>query len=559
MLKTSRVVTGSAKSRPISSMQNRYDAIVVGSGYGAGVAAARLAQAGKSVVVLERGREIPVGSFPNTLSEGARDFQADTPLGQIGESDALFDLRAHRDISVMVGCGLGGTSLINGNVMLEPESRVFDDPSWPEAIRNDREDGLARAYDIARQMLGSTAYPGSPELAKFSALALSAEALEGKATYPPINVTFEDQAGTNAAGIDQPACTLCGDCCSGCNVGAKNTIALTYLEIAYAEGANIFTLCKAVEIIPGQSGANWDVVFEYSEAGKEPSTRKVSADMVICGAGTLGSTELLLRSSEAGLDVSPKLGHAFSGNGDVIAFGYNNDVQINGIGVGDEADRSPSPVGPVIAGLIDLRNDGPLDENIVIQEGALPSLLAPILPALFSTTSPIFGNDTDSGDFLSENARTLESLARGAYRGAVNNTQTYLVMAHDDGDGSMHLSGGKLQLNWPEAGKKAVFDRIDKSLNIATKATGGTYIPNPMWSDFLGKNLISVHPLGGCAMGGSSESGVVDHRCRVFDGNGGFHEGLYVMDGAIIPRSLGANPALTITALAERAMELLLY
>jgi len=333
---------------------------------------------------------------------------------------------------------------------------------------------------------------------------------------------------------------------------------LTYLEIAHAEGANIFTLCKAVQIKPGQSDAKWDVAFEHSGAGNESNLRTVSADMVFCGAGTLGSTELLLRSAEAGLNVSPKLGHAFSGNGDVIAFGYNNDVEINGIGVGDEADRSPSPIGPVIAGLIDLRRDRPLNENIVIQEGVLPSLLAPLMPAVFSATSQIFGSDTDSGDFLSESARTLESLARGSYRGAVHNTQTYLVMAHDDGDGSMHLSDGKLKLNWPDAGKKAVFDRIDTSLKIATKATGGTYIPNPMWSDLLGENLISVHPLGGCAMGENSDSGVVDHRCRVFDGNGGLHEGLYVMDGAVIPRSLGVNPALTITALAERAMELLL-
>jgi len=221
MPKISRVVTGSAKSRPISSMQIRYDAIVIGSGYGAGVAAARLAQAGKSVAVLERGREIPVGEFPSTLSEGARDFQADTPLGQIGAPDALFDMRAQADISVMVGCGLGGTSLINGNVMLEPESRVFSDSSWPEAIRKGRDNGLAKAYDTARDMLGSIPYPGAPKLAKFAALAQSAEALDGKATYPPISVTFEEQAGTNAAGIDQPACTLCGDCAPCVAIAAR--------------------------------------------------------------------------------------------------------------------------------------------------------------------------------------------------------------------------------------------------------------------------------------------------------------------------------------------------
>ncbi|MEP3050847.1 MAG: GMC family oxidoreductase [Erythrobacter sp.] len=545
-------------SLPSDAMKSRYDAIIIGSGYGAGVAAARLAQAGKSVAVLERGREIPTGQFPTTVKEGARNFQADTPLGHIGARDALFDLRAHADISVMVGCGLGGTSLINGNVMLEPEERVFEDPKWPSQLQQDRSTGLAEGYNKARSVLRPVSYPGTPELAKFAALETSAARLGTEASYPPINVTFDDQAGLNAAGVNQPACTLCGDCCSGCNVGAKNTIALTYLPLAHSAGAEIFTLCKAQRIEKGTGGAKWDVTLEDISEQGDGAIKRISADIVVSGAGTLGSTEVLLRSAKAGLELSDMVGQNFGGNGDVIAFGYNNDVPINGIGVGADPTRSKDPVGPVIAGLIDLRKAGPLNENIVIQEGAIPSLLAPILPAVYSASSPFFGKDTDRGDFLAESKRTLESLAHGAYRGAANNTQTYLVMAHDGGDGNIALDDEKLALHWPDAGKKPVFERIDAALREATSAVGGTYLPNPMWSDILGKNLISVHPLGGCVMGNTHEHGAVDHRCRVFDGAGSVHEGLYVMDGSVVPRSLGVNPALTITALAERAMALMI-
>ena len=109
-------------------------------------------------------------------------------------------------------------------------------------------------------------------------------------------------------------------------------------------------------------------------------------------------------------------------------------------------------------------------------------------------------------------------------------------------------------MSWPGVADLAVFERIGIQLKAATAATGGTYVRNPMSSTFLGNNLVTVHPLGGCAMGADSAKGVVNHKCQVFDGKGGVHDGLYVCDGAVIPRSIGVNPLLTITALTERAM-----
>ncbi len=548
-------------ARPHSQRAPHYDAVVIGSGYGAGVAASRLARMGFSTCVLERGREIPTGAFPKSFSDAAGAFQADLPWRRIGSRLGLFDMRVNPDISVMVGCGLGGTSLINGNVMLRPDRRVFEDGEWPEGFRGDVGTTLEEAYRRAARMLQPTSYPdAAPALKKLDAFEHHANAVGGTVSRPPINVTFDADPQGNHAGVVQADCTLCGDCCSGCNVGAKNTVAMNYLPDAANHGAHLFELC-AVRHLEHHDG-RWRVVFETldCETGAAgPETQTLTAEIVVLGAGTLGSTELLLRSRAAGLSLSSQIGHGFSGNGDVIAFGYNNDVPVNGIGTGHPPPDGAEPVGPVIAGLIDLRGGGELTDGMVIQEGAIPSVLAPLLPALMASIGPMFGTDTDMGDYFQEAKRSWRSLIRGAYTGAVHNTQTFLVMAHDGSDGEMVLEDDRLRLRWPDAGKRPIFAKISDTLHAATAATGGTYVDNPMWSPALGRNLVSVHPLGGCGMGDDAGSGVIDHGCRVFSANGGVHEGLYVCDGAALPGSLGVNPGLTISAVAERAMMLLAH
>lgn len=99
-------------SKPVSCIKKQYDAVVVGSGYGGGVAASRMSRAGKKVCVLERGKEIRPGDYPDTLPESIKQMQADLPAGHVGDNTALFDLSVNDDINVLVGCGLGGTSLI---------------------------------------------------------------------------------------------------------------------------------------------------------------------------------------------------------------------------------------------------------------------------------------------------------------------------------------------------------------------------------------------------------------------------------------------------------------
>src|SRR5256885_332726 len=108
-------------SKSIGDLKDRYDVIVVGSGYGGGVAASRLARAGKRVAVLERGREVLTGSFPNRFPDLKNEMQVRGKRMHTGPSSALFDVRLGEDMHVLIGCGLGGGSLINAGVALRPD------------------------------------------------------------------------------------------------------------------------------------------------------------------------------------------------------------------------------------------------------------------------------------------------------------------------------------------------------------------------------------------------------------------------------------------------------
>jgi cholesterol oxidase len=170
--------------------------------------------------------------------------------------------------------------------------------------------------------------------------------------------------------------------------------------------------------------------------------------------------------------------------------------------------------------------------------------------------SPLIGEDTDEGmlDAMSEQARVAESLVRGPYHGAIHNTQTLFAMTHDEGDGELRLDGDSLRAVWPGAGRQESFLRAEATLRKAVAALGGTFVRNPVGARLLDNALLITHPLGGCVMGDDASQGVVDDEGRVFSGEEGtdVHPGLYVCDGAAIPRSLGANPLLTISAVAER-------
>jgi len=529
-------------ARSLDRLRPHYDVVVVGSGYGGGVAASRLARAGKRVAVLERGREFITGEFPRRFPDLRQQMQVTGKRVRLGSPTGLYDVRLGEDMHVLVGCGLGGGSLINAGVALRPDPRVFRDDVWPGEIAQDGllDEGYARATRWVRPARD----PLAAERTKYKALAHSGAALGKEPVAAPVVVSFEDTI--NAAGIAQPACTRCGDCCGGCNVGAKNTVALTYLPDAAHHGAEVFTLAKVRHISKTGDG-RWQVHFERLDEATNGAADalSVSADVVVLAAGTLGSTEILLRSRENGLALSDRLGHGFSANGDIIAFGYGGKIPVNAIGVGHPPKVEGIDVGACVSGQIEIVGADDLAKSLTIQEGVLPSALAPMLPVLFIPNGRLLG--------------ALQSLVAGVYKGPFARLQTFFAVSHDSAAGRLVLEDNRIALQWPTAKDEPVYQRLDAVLEALAREVGGSYVKNPLAGTLMGQQPATAHPLGGCRIGRERGDGVVNHKCQVFDGRTGagprdVHEGLYVMDGSIMPRSLGANPLLTITALSERAV-----
>jgi cholesterol oxidase len=528
-------------ARSLDRLKAHYDVVIVGSGYGGGVSASRLARAGKSVAVLERGREVRTGEFPARFPDLRADLQVRGKRLSTGPETALFDVRVGEDMNILTGCGLGGGSLVNAGVALVPERDVLADAAWPSAMRADRllEEGFARANAWVRPATD----PHAATRTKFRALEACAAATGERVVPSPVAITFAD--AVSAGGIAQKGCTLCGDCCGGCNVGAKNTVALTYLPDAKRHGAELFTHAK-VSHVEKLAGGGWRVALRRSD-DKSSEQLAVTADIVILAAGTLGSTEILLRSREKGLALSDQLGKRFSANGDIIAFGYGAKLPVNAVGVGEPSKVPGLEIGASVTGQIEVRGGPDFTHSVNIEEGALPSAMAPVLPVLFIPNGRLLG--------------ALQSLVSGVYKGPFASLQTFFAVSHDDARGVFTLDGDRLSLAWPGAKDQPVYARLDAALTAVVNAAGGSYVKNPLAGTVMGHQPATAHPLGGCGMGEDRGSGVVDHKSRVFDGSraaggDGVHEGLYVIDGAIIPRSLGVNPLLTITALSERAMML---
>jgi cholesterol oxidase len=553
--------TGEKLSLPLDRLRERYEVVVVGSGYGGAIAASRLARLGRSVCVLERGRELRPGDYPDTPWRALRQLQVRTPRRRIGSRSALFELHADDEVSVMVGCGLGGTSLINAGVALRPPAWVFDDEHWPAELRGRGSDALAPYFERAERMLGSTPYPDDwPDPVKLAALTVAAEGVAATVERPRINVTFE--AGVNAAGIRQEACVLCGDCVSGCNHNAKNTVLVNYLPDAVAHGAEIFCETPVRTVRPASGGrGGWIVTFDAAGHGRRRLGAPASfvfADVVVLAAGTLGSTQILMRSRTEGLAVSPLLGSRFSGNGDVLAFAYDAEMPVRGIGTGRRPSTPETSVGPCITGMVDLTADR--TRALLVEEGAIPGALRPLMPAAFAVASEAGGSGGPVAFVCRLGSRLWRNPGRRlAWRGgAADDTLTYLVMSDDAGDGRLRLDGDTVRVDWEGAGDRPVFDRNAEVLRKMSASLGATFVGNPLSTPMFNESLVTVHPLGGCPMADDGAGGVVDHAGRVFTGlNGEVHDGLVVADGAVVPRPLAVNPLLTISALAERASELL--
>ena len=222
----------------------------------------------------------------------------------------------------------------------------------------------------------------------------------------------------------------------------------------------------------------------------------------------------------------------------------------------------PEPIpGPCSTTMIDLRNPGAPAASMVVEDGAIPGALAPLLAPFFTVESKFFGDAPKEplSDIVLRAAREVESDVLGAYAGALNNTLFLLLMAQDESQGRLYLENDRLRVAYPGLGIEAQFGKASEVLDRLSHALAGTYVKNPLWNALTRHNMVTGHPLGGCPMADRAEDGVVNDKGQVFCADAGMqvHAGLYVMDGSIVPTSLGINPLMTISALAERSCDLL--
>ncbi len=567
-------------SNPRTELRDRYGIIVIGSGYGGSILAARLAAAGEDVCLLERGKEWIPGTFPDEPEEAIAQWRSEqNPLG-------LYEYCITDALDIFMGCGLGGTSLINANVLLKPDPDVFDHPRWPEEIRAARDNGTLDAYYArAFSMLQGAVYPDHwPSLRKVEAHQKSAQGRPGRFSKLDLAVNFTYDNAPNHVGVYQRQCILCGDCITGCNVRAKNTLYMNYLPFAKSHGAFICTGMEVHYISKVPDGGYFVHCISHTESDNLESgsrgpgsglraqnsglknSKVLHANVVILAAGTLGSNKILLQSRARGLALSDRLGHAFSANANTLGIGYNTDHRTDVLGFGNIRDqRSKIRVGPLIVSVIDYRRkDLPLPDRFIIEEGNFPRAFVDPLRFSMPKVSVLAGYDTDFGllDELAEARRMLRDLASYDVDGALNHSMVYLGIGHDGADGVITLDAkGHIRIHWDALPSKPIFEKINNEMQQLVKALGGTYIRNLRSTEFFGNNMVTVHPLGGCAMGPNAEIGVVDHRGRVFDPSQGptaVHQGLFVVDGSIMSTSLGENPMFTISALAERIADLLI-
>jgi cholesterol oxidase len=552
-----------------------YDVVIIGSGYGGAVTAARLATAQwpdppPTICILERGKEWLPGQFPDSLPGGLQNLRNTlNPLG-------LYDFRAGTDIAAVMGSGLGGTSLVNANVAIQPDDEVFKRPEWPQAIGNESGAGqLQQYYDRARFTLFASQHPDALKLGKVQALKKGGEGVANALfELHDIAVNFQFE-GLNNWGVQQRKCINCGDCVTGCNVGAKNTLDTNYLAIATSGGAEIFTQVE-VKHIEKDSGGGYLVHYVRRESAHgqlDQGTLKAKR-MLVVAAGSLGSTEILLRSRESGLSLSDAVGTRFGGNGDFFGVAYNSDLRTDTLGWGayPDSDRArrvqPAPnqhlnPGPTIVSRIRYNRNKGLKKRVKSEDLSVPLMY---VDALRATLAFMIGRDTDPDDFFDNlkefgrRARDFGAIDPEIEKGALNYSLAYLVNGHDDANGKIELdpTTNESRMVWPGAGGQKVFERENELLLKHATALGATFIENPSWAVTPFKTLITAHPLGGCPMSDTHTKGAVNDLGQAYDNSGNLHDGLYVADGAIMPTSLGVNPFLTISALAERRAEKLI-
>ncbi|TLQ44210.1 GMC family oxidoreductase [Streptomyces marianii] len=534
-----------------------YDVVVVGSGFGGSVSALRLTEKGYRVGVLEAGRRFTRETLPKN-SWDLRNYLWAPALGLFG----IQRIHLLGNVMVLAGAGVGGGSLNYANTLYVPPAPFFDDPQWKDIT--DWQDELKPYYDQAKRMLGVRLNPTmTPSDVHLKA---TAQAMGVGDTFhmAPVGVFFgdgrdavgEDGTGTpkaepgaevpdpyfGGAGPSRRACTECGECMTGCRHGAKNTLNENYLHLAERAGAVIHPMTSVVTVREDSRGG-FEVGTVPSDGRRKGGGRTFTARRVVVAAGTYGTQTLLHRMKDDGLlpRLSARLGELTRTNSEAIVGAQTDNRRYRkrhgkdrvdftrGVAITSSIHPDASThIEPVRYG----KGSNAMGVMTVLQ---VPYSSRPVLAWLANCAR----HPWRTVRALS-NRRWAERSIIGLVMQSLDNSLTTYRKPKGVGKGLLTARQGHGAPNpgqIPEATRAATL--LAEEINGFAGSNIGELIGTPL----------TAHFLGGCPIGASAETGVIDPYHRLYG-----HPGISVVDGASVSANLGVNPSLTITAQAERAM-----
>lgn len=517
--------------------RNHYDFVIVGSGFGGSVSAYRLSQKGYKVLVIEKGKHYRAENFANSNWNLGKWIWMPA-LGLKG----IMQLLPLSHVTVMSGVGVGGGSLVYGATLPTPESAFFNGGSW--AGLEDWERELVPHYAVARQMLGATS---NPQLTSADdVIRTLAKELGRESAFRPTTVGIYFGEGDLAAdsardpyfngeGPARKGCIQCGRCMLGCQNNSKNSLDKNYLYLAQKLGAEILAETKVEDVVPtgDQRGSQGYFVVARSGSGLFGKRFTVSAKGVIFSAGVMGTVPLLLKLKENGSlkHLSERLGQDVRTNNETItsvttsdrSAHYTEGVTIGSIlGVDEDSHVEPIVQGPNSNGwklLMLPRTSG--DTFLQRMSGLLSSLASKPLTYLRLLFARDWGRRTFTLLFMQHLDSTI-ALTRN----------------------SIGLLASRVEDHQPPGTDIPMSKEVTERVEHLIDGTSFTGAPEAI----LGTPT-TAHILGGCVMGDSSKTGVIDSHNRVFN-----YRNLYVCDGSAVSANPGVNPSLTITAMTEWAM-----
>jgi cholesterol oxidase len=525
-------------------LSQHFDVIVIGSGFGGSVSALRLTEKGYDVAVMEAGARFADDNFPAT-SWQARKYLFAPAVGCYGIM--RFDIV--RDCMIVAGAGVGGGSLVYANTLYQPLDPFYADPSW--ASITDWKAELAPYYDQAERMLGVNEYPGRTPADDLMLHVATDMGVADTFHNTRVGVLFGAPGGAGGEPVSDPyfggagparsTCTNCGECMTGCRHNAKNTLVKNYLYLAEQNGATVFPLTTATRVRPrrdASSGYEVTVRSTTAKARRASTVRTFTADHVIFSAASLGTQKLLHKLKATGdlPHISDRLGHLTRTNSEAILGAIAPDREIDySQGVAITSSFHPDSVTHV-----EPVRYGHGSSAIAILQGALVPGGAGVRRRWLGAMVRLLPKFRVVYGLRSWSERTIIALVMQA----IDNSITTSIRKTLFGWRLTSTQGhGAPNPTWLPVGHDVV-----RRMAVHMSRNGRSGVAGASITEPFGRPA-TAHFIGGCAIGATPETGVIDAYQRLYG-----YDGLHVVDGSAISANLGVNPSLTITAQAERAM-----